>query len=68
MPCEDFPCCGHEAGDCPRVDEGGGEHWRCVGCGSELPLGARSSLCAICQGGIRDGDYDQDELYDREDR
>jgi len=48
--CEDYPCCGHEAGDCPRVDSAGRERFRCVGgCGKELPAGARSSICARCQ-------------------
>lgn len=49
MRCEDYPCCGHEAGDCPRVDRKGRERWRCVGCGKELPIKARSSICAKCQ-------------------
>ena len=48
MPCEDYPCCGHEPGDCPRIDEQGREHWRCVECGYELPLNATSSICSEC--------------------
>lgn len=47
--CEDFPCCGHEAGDCPRIDKDGREVWRCVECGRDLPRGARSSICGPCQ-------------------
>lgn len=23
MACEDFPCCGHDSGDCPSIDEEG---------------------------------------------
>ena len=45
MRCEDFPCCGHEAGDCPD-SEG---RFTCVGgCGKRLPKNARSSICAGC--------------------
>ena len=47
--CEDFPCCGHQAGDCPRLDSNGRERWRCVGgCGRELPPSATSSICNRC--------------------
>jgi len=42
--CEDFPCCGHEAGDCP--DSSG--RMRCVGCGKRLPKRATSSICPKC--------------------
>jgi len=50
MACEDYPCCGHEAGDCPRITKSGREVYRCVGgCGKELPKGSRSSICAKCQ-------------------
>lgn len=42
--CEDFPCCGHEPGDCPD-DEG---RMRCVECGRKLELNARSSICPTC--------------------
>ena len=48
--CEDYPCCGHESGDCPRIDSSGRERYRCVGgCGRELRVGATSSICAPCQ-------------------
>ena len=43
MACEDYPCCGHEAGDCPRIDAKGRERWTCVECGKLLPLSASSS-------------------------
>lgn len=49
MACEDYPCCGHESGDCPRIDSEGREHWTCVGCGAELAEGAPSSYCTDCQ-------------------
>jgi transposase-like protein len=46
--CEDYPCCGHESGDCPRIDSRGRERWRCVECGKTLSLRASSSICAGC--------------------
>jgi hypothetical protein len=49
MACEDYPCCGHEAGDCPRITKSGREVYRCVECRHELPRGARSSICLRCQ-------------------
>lgn len=42
--CEDFPCCGHEAGDCPD-SEG---RFKCVGCGALLPRNNPDSFCAEC--------------------
>jgi len=42
--CEDYPCCGHEAGDCP--DEKG--RMKCVECGKRLPRNASSSMCVKC--------------------
>lgn len=61
MACEDFPCCGHEAGDCPVEDSKGRRRWRCVGgCGRLLPVGAPSSICRGCarrmERAARDGD------------
>lgn len=47
--CEDFPCCGHETGDCPDRDRSGRETYRCVECRGRLPRTARSSICAKCQ-------------------
>ena len=47
--CEDYPCCGHESGDCPTVDAKGNERWTCVECGKRLPLKAPSSICSGCQ-------------------
>jgi len=49
MPCLDYPCCGHEPGDCPSHDKDENERWKCVGCGKLLPLKATSSLCSKCK-------------------
>ncbi len=43
--CEDYPCCGHEDGDCP--DSQG--RFTCVGCGKRLSKDAPSSICPKCQ-------------------
>ena len=51
MACEDYPCCGHEAGDCPTRDSRGREVWRCTECRKPLPRNAAGSICARC---IRD--------------
>lgn len=51
--CEDFPCCGHDAGDCPRIDASGREHYRCVECGDELSDNATSSICPDCMRAAR---------------
>ncbi len=48
MACEDYPCCGHEAGDCPKIDRKGRQRWTCVGCGKTLPIKATSSICSRC--------------------
>jgi hypothetical protein len=42
--CEDYPCCGHEVGDCP--DSSG--RMKCVKCGKRLSKNAASSICATC--------------------
>ena len=42
--CEDFPCCGHEPGDCPTADG----RFRCVECGKLLPKNATSSMHPRC--------------------
>ena len=42
--CEDFPCCGHEPGDCP--DSKG--RFKCVGCGNPLPKKNPTSFCSAC--------------------
>jgi len=43
--CEDYPCCGHEAGDCP--DASG--RMTCVECGRRLSKKATSSICMTCE-------------------
>lgn len=65
MPCEDYPCCGHESGDCPRIDSQGRERWRCTECSRELPLNASSSICSRCQRRMQRAyrDYDLDHDY-----
>lgn len=67
--CEDWPCCGHEAGCCPDYDESGKQlNMRCV-CGAVVPLGSKTSLCEGClvsddtQMGFPD-DYDRFEETD----
>jgi hypothetical protein len=52
--CEDYPCCGHEDGDCP--DSQG--RFTCVGCGTRLPKNASSSICSRCQRRMADLDRD----------
>ena len=47
--CEDYPCCGHEPGDCPTYDKDGNERWTCVFCGRRLPLKSSTSICRRCQ-------------------
>lgn len=48
--CEDYPCCGHTAGDpCPAVDAKGRIVAVCCECGGRLPKAARSSICGRCQ-------------------
>lgn len=49
MACEDFPCCGHEAGCCPDFDESGKQiNMRCT-CGAIIPLRSRFSICEPCR-------------------
>lgn len=57
--CEDYPCCGHERGDCPQPDSKGRPRWTCVECGKRLSLKASSSICEPCQRRMsRRRDYD----------
>lgn len=47
--CEDYPCCGHTAGDpCPDVDKHGRIVPRCCECNKKLARNARSSICVKC--------------------
>lgn len=50
--CEDYPCCGHEAGDCPDSDG----RMRCVECGKRLRKNAHSSICLRCLERMRNRD------------
>lgn len=46
--CEDFPCCGHEAGCCPDYDEAGNQlNMKCT-CGATVPISSRYSICESC--------------------
>lgn len=58
--CEDWPCCGHEAGCCPSRDPETGEQtdMKCV-CGASVPLSSRTSLCFSCL--HSDDDFGEDE-------
>ena len=68
MACEDWPCCGHPAGDCPTRDKKGRERWTCVQCGKLLPLNAPSSICNRCTVRLHrhwaDGGIDHDHSMD----
>jgi hypothetical protein len=63
--CEDYPCCGHTAGDpCPRVTKTGRVVATCVECGKRLAARASSSICAKCQRQMaREGDWDGRDGY-----
>lgn len=58
--CEDYPCCGHEPGDCPEIDSKGRARYRCVECGKRLRPNATSSICGSCQRMMNDPYYDID--------
>lgn len=60
MACEDYPCCGHETGDCPVIDEDGSRRWKCAGCDTILKVRARSSLCNHCVNVLHEHDYEPD--------
>jgi hypothetical protein len=62
--CEDYPCCGHEAGGCPDPDG----RYRCARCGGRLPRRATSAVCARCHADWRRSwARGEDDLADRED-
>jgi hypothetical protein len=76
--CEDWPCCGHEAGCCPDFDESGKQlNMKCT-CGATVPLGSRYSICEACMalGDDEDGpefyddgtdvDMDEDDCFDQD--
>ena len=66
--CEDFPCCGHENGCCPRYSESGEQLDMVCVCGARLPVDNPVSICNTCmkQEQVEEGwtDEDEDELSD----
>ena len=66
MACEDYPCCGHEAGGCPQIDENGAERFRCACCSVLMAPKARSAVCEPCHK-RRASDEDFEPCYDDED-
>lgn len=62
--CEDFPCCGHEQGCCPRFSESGEQLDMVCTCGARLPVHNRYSICDRCLRMDEDGCYDE---YDESD-
>lgn len=62
MACEDFPCCGHEAGCCPDFDESGKQlNMKCT-CGATVPITSRFSICEDC---LRRGSDDGEGHYEQ---
>lgn len=55
--CEDFPCCGHEHGCCPRYENGVQMDMVCT-CGKRLPVDNPVSICNACLN--TEGWYDSD--------
>ena len=63
--CEDFPCCGHEAGCCPRYDESGRQLDMVCTCGKRLPVDNPVSVCNTCLNGVdEDSDYTESDSTD----
>jgi hypothetical protein len=65
--CEDYPCCGHEAGDCPSTDSEGRQRWTCVECGKILPFNSGSSICEKCLARMNRRSRYSDDSYDYND-
>jgi hypothetical protein len=61
--CEDFPCCGHEAGCCPDYENGRQINMVCV-CGAKLPINNRYSICDSC---LNQSEYDDPADRNEED-
>jgi len=60
--CEDFPCCGHEEGCCPRFSSSGKQLDMVCVCGKRLPIDNPTSICNACLKDPDDPDYeDEDE-------
>lgn len=67
MRCEDFPCCGHEAGCCPDFSESGEQlNMRCT-CGAIVPIDNRVSICDTCLRAGDDDERDCDRDFEDED-
>lgn len=64
--CEDFPCCGHEAGCCPDYDEAGNQINMICTCGAKLPLHNRYSICDSCMRSGSDDEGDMDRWEDEQ--
>lgn len=62
--CEDFPCCGHEQGCCPRFENGRQLDMVCT-CGARLPVDNPVSVCGTCLG-AEDGWASDEDCYDSE--
>lgn len=67
MRCEDYPCCGHEAGCCPPRDENGQQTGMVCTCGKVLPLNNRYSICDGCMQDAEDDYTDYDDHYPYDD-
>ena len=67
--CEDFPCCGHEAGCCPDFDDDGRQLNMIWTCGDRLSFDSRYSICSSCMNhdAFDDEDDDDDYIDDEED-
>jgi hypothetical protein len=65
MKCEDYPCCGHEPGGCPYINEETGEkRFACARCDVLMPPRARSAVCDKCHKRLAFAEY-SDEMPDR---
>jgi hypothetical protein len=62
MRCEDFPCCGHEQGDCP--DSQG--RFTCVECDKRLSKKATSSICGKCLDKMARSEREYQGYYEEE--
>lgn len=57
--CEDFPCCGHEHGCCPRYENGVQMDMVCT-CGQRLPVDNGVSICNACVN-AEEGWFDEED-------
>ena len=61
--CEDFPCCGHEAGCCPNYDDAGKQTDMVCTCGARLPITNRYSICDTCLDRQSDAEMEDEHEY-----